>query len=386
MESHPHKKTVMIIAGETSGDLHGANLVRAMKKKEGGLFFLGVGGQALKDAGVRIAVDAAALSSVGITEAFSKLPAILSAISTVKSLLRRYRPALLILIDFPEFNLHIAGVAKKLGIPVFYYVSPQIWAWRMSRVKKIKQRVDHMAVILPFEAAFYRKHKVPVTFVGHPLLDSCPISQLQKPISIPSGSITIGLLPGSRSGEIWRHLPILLETAHLLSGTRKDLKFLVSIAPSMKKSWVQEIVDKHPGTASVELMPGPVKEVFEKSMLVIAASGTVTLEAAIYGIPTVIIYRVSPVSSFLGKLMIRVKFVGLANLIAGEAVSPELLLDQANPGHIAEVVINMLKDMKTLDRMRHKFALIRKALGSPGVSVRTADIALNLLRKNSNKG
>jgi len=195
---------VAIIAGEASGDQHGAKLVRAMQKKQPELFFCGIGGPALRQAGVRIVVDAAELTVVGITEVFSKIPDILKGMGIIKKLLKSLKPDLLILIDFPDFNLHVAAGAKKLGIPVLYYISPQIWAWRRGRGKRIGKLVDHMAVILPFEDKFYQEFDVPVTFVGHPLLDDALPSvgqALKVGIQVPP---VIGLVPGSRENEVTR--------------------------------------------------------------------------------------------------------------------------------------------------------------------------------------
>jgi len=206
----PKQKCIMIIAGEASGDLHGSNLVRALRKKKNPLFFCGIGGTAMKNAGVKILVDASEISVVGGTEILSKVPSILKGLSVAKNLLKYLRPDLLVLIDFPDFNIHIGGAAKKLGIPVLYYISPQIWAWRSGRVKKIKERVDHMAVILPFEENFYREHDVPVTYVGHPLLDT-PLSAMDKKPADTETEIVVGLLPGSRDAEVKRHLPVLME-------------------------------------------------------------------------------------------------------------------------------------------------------------------------------
>jgi len=371
----------MIIAGETSGDLHGAKLVQAMQKKSKGLFFFGIGGQALKETGVDILIDAREISVVGITEVFSKIPNILRSLRMVKKTFKTMRPDLLILIDFPDFNLHVAATAKKMGIPVLYYISPQIWAWRPGRVKKIDKLVDHMAVILPFEEDFYRKQKIPVTFVGHPLLEnSLPTKQRIEDKwmeNIPA----IGLLPGSRHGEIERHLPVMIDAARILLKKIETIKFIISLSPDVREEHVKELVKKHKGEADFEISAGNVRKVLERSKVVMAASGTVTLESAISGTPMVIIYKVSPVSFRLGKAMIRVKNIGLVNLIAGKEIVPELIQEDASSIRIADTVYKMLSDPLGLKQLSLELLTIRDKLGGPGASERVADIAFRMLEK-----
>ncbi len=379
MDGSSDQKCVMIIAGETSGDLHGSKLVSAMRKRNKGLFFCGIGGRALKEAGVKILMDASELGVVGIIEVFSKMPNILKGLSVAKKALNTLRPDLLILIDFPDFNLHLASFAKKLGTPVLYYISPQIWAWRPGRVKKIGKLVDHVAVILPFEEDFYKKHKIPVTFVGHPLLDT-NLDYGTKTFQKPENDISvIGLFPGSRDREIDRHLPIMLGAAQILFKRMKNVKFMVSLAPDVKRKTVEEIVNKHKGVAELEIVSGHVRKIFEKSNVVIAASGTVTLESAISGTPMVIIYKVSPISYWLGRAMIQVKHIGLVNLITGKKIVPELVQDQASPIRIADTVFNMLSDAPGLEKLRLELLQVKDVLGGPGASKRVADIALNML-------
>ena len=373
------QKRVMIIAGEASGDLHGAKLVRAMRKKNNSLFFCGIGGQALKDAGVRIIVDASKLAVVGITEALFKMPNLLKGMAVAKKNLKTLHPDLLILIDFPDFNLNVAATAKKLGIPVLYYISPQIWAWRPGRVKKIGELVNHVAVILPFEEDFYRKHKIPATFVGHPLLDN-NLSQQDTALEKPAEDVTtVGLLPGSRDREIDRLLPLMLDAARILARQISNVKFIISQTPALKRNYMEGIIRKHGGTAGFEIITGDVRKVLERCELVIAASGTVTLEAAICGTPMVIIYKVSPASYWLARAMVRVKHIGLVNLIAGKEIVPELLQDKASPRKIADKVFEMLSDASGLERLRNELLGINDALGGPGASERVADIAVSML-------
>jgi lipid-A-disaccharide synthase len=379
MEPLSGQKCVMIIAGEASGDLHGSRVVTAMRKKDNTLFFCGIGGQALKAAGVEILVDASELSVVGITEAFSKIPDLLKGLAVAKKTLKRLLPDLLILIDFPDFNLNVAALAKKLGIRVLYYISPQIWAWRPGRVKKIGKLVDHMAVILPFEEDFYRRHKIPVTFVGHPLLDT-NLDYKKKDFEHADNDISvIGLLPGSRDREIARHLPIMLAAAQILFYRIENVKFIISLAPGLKRKTVEEIVNTHKGATDLEIVSENVKKIFERSSVVIAVSGTVTLESAISGTPMVIIYKVSPISYWLGRAMIQVKHIGLVNLITGKEIVPELLQDQASPARIADTVYNMLDNASDLEKLRHQLLQVKDALGGPGASQRVADIAIGML-------
>ncbi len=373
------QKCVMIIAGEASGDLHGSKLVMAMRKSNDSLFFCGIGGQALKNAGVRILVDASELAVVGITEAFPKIISLVKGMTIAKRLLKTLHPDLLILIDFPDFNLHIAASAKKLGIPILYYISPQVWAWRSGRIKKIGNLVDHVAVILPFEEDLYLDHKIPVTFVGHPLLDidHPPADEILKR-SAENRSI-IGLLPGSRDREIARHLSVMLDAAQDLVKRSNDLKFIISIASSVKRKYVEAIAEGYRDKVNFELLSDNVNKVLEKCGFVIAASGTVTLEAAIYGVPMVIIYKMSPISYWLGRAMAKVKNIGLVNLIEGKEIVPELLQGKASPENIANTVYDMLNDSSGLTRLKKDLLDIRDLLGGQGASERVARIAMDMI-------
>ena len=371
----------MIIAGETSGDMHGAKLVGAMQKRNNDLFFCGIGGKALRETGVDILIDAHEISVVGITEVFSKIPNILRSLRMVKKTFKTTRPDLLILIDFPDFNLHVAGTAKKMGIPVLYYISPQIWAWRPGRTKKIGRLVDHMAVILPFEKDFYRKQKIPVTFVGHPLMENSLPEKQRIEDKWMNDIPAIGLLPGSRRGEIERHLPVMINAARILLKKFKTIKFIVSLSPDVEEKHIKEIVQKHKGEADFEISAGDVRKVFERCKIVMAASGTVTLESAISGTPMVIIYKISQLSYRLGKAMIRVKNIGLVNLIAGKEIVPELIQEEASATRIADTVFKMLSDSSGLKQLSLELLTLRDKLGGPGASGRVADIAFGMLER-----
>lgn len=371
----------MIIAGEASGDLHGANLVKALQARDPDIFFCGIGGGALEEAGVRIIVDASSLSVVGITEVVSKGFSIWKGLSLAKQLLRSMKPDLLILIDFPDFNLHIAAKAKALGVPVLYYISPQLWAWRAGRVKKIKKRVDHMAVILPFEADFYKEHGVPVTYVGHPLLDGdIPPPGTSGPDSQSEEEVLIGILPGSRDKEVIRNLPTMLSAATEIQRKLGRARFVISHAPSVEKNLFDAIISDCGGTVDHRISTVHVREVFKACRLVIAVSGTVTLEAAIWGTPSVIIYKLSPISYWLGRVLVKVNHIGLVNLIAGRRVVPELVQQDASPANIADVVLDLLEGEDNLETIKAGLAEARGILGKAGASNKVAEIAAGMLK------
>ena len=369
---------MMIIAGEASGDLHGAKLARSIKAHGLETFLFGVGGKAMKTEGVRCIVDAETLSVVGLTEVISILPTVFRALATVKKALSSLKPDLLILIDFPEFNFRVAAMAKKVGVPVLYYISPQIWAWRQNRVRKIKQLVDHMAVILPFEATFYRNHNIPVTFVGHPLLDGLPTTVARPATHRERVKPVIGLLPGSRAKEVSSLLPVMLDAARIIRRKLPAVKFVVSCSTSIQAGQVEDVVRAYTSDLDIEVAKGPVDNVFQKSDVLVAASGTVTLEAALHGVPTVIVYKVSPLSYWLGKRLIKVNYIGITNLIVQKELQPELIQDDASPTGIAEKIVNMLHDRDGLRQVESELLRVRDLLGGAGASARVARIALSL--------
>jgi lipid-A-disaccharide synthase len=381
MNPSASQSCVVILAGEASGDQHGAKLVAALQKKNSSLFFCGMGGGALRRAGVRIVMEASELAVVGITEVFAKIPAILKGMSTIKKLLTSLKPDLLILIDFPDFNLHIAAVAKRLDIPILYYISPQIWAWRQGRAKRIRKLVDHMAVILPFEQGFYEDRDVPVTFVGHPLLDAnLPAAEpvLKAGPQVPT---VVGLVPGSRDTEVTRHLPVMLDAAGILKERLGQVTFIVSQAPSVDRKRIQTVIARRHLPTELEVISDGVEKVLERSDVIVAASGTVTLQAAIYGTPMVIIYKVSAVSYWLGRALVRVPYIGLVNLVADQQLVPELLQHDASAENIASALENMLNDHTRFNELKQQLFALRHVLGSGGASERVADLAMEMLKR-----
>ncbi len=375
-------RCVMIIAGETSGDHHGAMLVSAMKSKRNDIFFCGIGGDEMQKAGVRLIAHCSELSVVGISEVISRLPGIIRSVSTARKTMAGLLPDLLILIDFPDFNFKMAKYAKKLGIPVLYYISPQLWAWRRGRIKLVKSYVDHMAVILPFEAEFYARHGVCATFVGHPLLDRYPsvsdTSGREKPAAV-------AILPGSRPGEVKTHLPVMMAAATHLARRFPGIRFLVSVAPSLGEDIYDEILAPYAGSIDLVKKIGPVEEIVLSSRVAIAVSGTVTLECAILGIPFVVIYRISAMSYGLGRMLIDVPYISLANIIAGRRVVPELIQNEAVPEKIAAQIAKLYSDEAEWDKVNRGLMEVRKRLGPPGASERTADIAIAMLDRDVEK-
>jgi len=375
----PADPKMMIVAGEASGDMHGAKLAEALVARNRGVDLFGIGGQRMRSAGVRIDVDAHRLAVVGITEVITKLPRILDGMRTAKRLITERRPDLLILIDFPDFNLHLAAFAQKQGVPVLYYISPQIWAWRQGRVRKIRRIVDHMAVILPFEETFYRDHGVPATFVGHPLMDQYrDLGQRLSP-SDCEDTPAIGLLPGSRDSEVRKLLPPMLAAARLI-GKQKRVRFLLSQAPSVTPNLLPRLMDDV--DADVTLFKENTRYLLEKVHLVIIASGTSTLEAALHETPMIIIYKVSPLSYRLGKALIRVPHIGLVNLIAGKRIVPELIQQAASPEAIAGQALTILDDTVRLKAMKTELAEAARRLGTAGASEKVAGIAYDLLARS----
>jgi lipid-A-disaccharide synthase len=373
-------KTVVMVAGEASGDLHGAHVIRALRKRHGNIYVCGAGGSAMRAEGAKLVVDADELSVMGFTAIFSKAPQLLKALSKLKHLFFSLKPDLVIFVDFPDFNIHLAASAKKAGIPVLYYISPTIWAWRANRIKKIKQRVDHMAVILPFEESIYRQHDVPVSFVGHPLLDDVenPMDMERTPAGLQTREPTIALMPGSRRDEVRRLLPTMLKAAQILHRSNPHIRFLISCAPSISVELIQEIIGCY-RVSHTQIMHDNVNRIFKQCYLAIVASGTVSLEAAIQEIPTIIIYEVSLLSYWLGKMLVDVPHIGLANLIAGKRVLPELVQKEACADNIAQIASALLTDSDAYKNMRNELNHIRQMLGQPGASDRVAKIACRLM-------
>jgi lipid-A-disaccharide synthase len=377
---------VMIVTGEASGDMHGANLIKAMKAIRPELAVCGMGGADLIAQGMEPLYDAAKLSVVGLSEVFSHLGDIRAAQRVLGQRLAGDRPDLLILIDLPDFNLMLARKAKKLGIPVFYYISPQVWAWRSGRVKTIKRLVDRMAVIMPFEKSFYQQRGMDVNFVGHPLLDvvmaksSRQVFLAEHGIKI-AGQKFVGLLPGSRKKEVAVMLPIFIEAARIMVKKSGRTTFLLPVAPSLTDADLVDCGLENCGL-DIRLIRDDRYDLMAACDAVVAASGTVTLELAILQVPMVVAYLVSPISYFLGRRFIKVDYASLVNLIAGREVVTELLQDKATPGNISDELLRLLVDPEACALMKQELAGVVKSLGKPGASQRAAEVALSVALSN----
>lgn len=381
------EKRIMIVAGEASGDLHGGRLALALKARDPELVIAGLGGSEMAAAGVEILSDVSGLSVMGIMEVLLRLRDIRSAMRILKRRLQTDPPALLILIDFPDFNLRLAAAARKLQVPVMYYISPKVWAWRTGRVKKIRRLVDRMAVILPFEKDFYRRHGLEVDFVGHPLLDIVRVNEsrsgfLQKHDIAPE-SIVVGILPGSRRQEVKTLLPVFLAAAALMTEETANMVFLLPLASTLTMADLVDngLNDYCPGSIDLRVVKEERYELMAACDAVMAASGTVTLELAILGVPMVVAYRLSRLSYIFGRWLIKVKYASLVNLVAGREVVPELLQNEATPEKIGRALLPLLQDADRSSAMRRQLAGVRRQLGEEGASDRAAQVALEIIAK-----
>lgn len=378
-------RRIMIVAGEASGDMHGGNLVGAMRRLDPDLSFYGVGGARMKAAGVALIADAADMAVVGLTEVVVKLLSLIRIMHRLKTSLTTERPDLVILIDYPDFNISLARAARKAGIPVLYYISPQVWAWRKGRIATLRQCVDRMAVILPFEEQFYRDAGMDVTFVGHPLLDEVKRKYSRKEalnrFGLKDEAVTVGLLPGSRRSEVERLLPEMCRACRILEAKLSPLQFVLPLAGTLDIDLVRNILRQFP--LHVNIIRDEIYDVIAVSDAAIVASGTATLETALLEIPMVVVYKVSALSYAVGRRVIHVDHISLANLIAGRTVVPELIQGEANPERIAAEVRTLLVHREKSNEMRAALAEVRGKLGMPGASQRTAQIAREMLEKRA---
>ena len=375
-------KTVMIVAGEASGDMHGASLVREMLRIDPSLNFYGIGGNKMQDAGVKLLINAAETAVVGLTEVISKFGTLFRIIRQVKKSLDEIKPELVILIDYPDFNLNfVAPAAKKRNIKIFYYISPQVWAWRKSRINKIKRLVDKMAVILPFEVDTYAAKGFAVDYVGHPLLDlvkpAYSKQESQKIFNLDESKTTIGLLPGSRQSEVVKLLPEMLRAAEILAQKIQNVQFILPLADTLEKKTVDDIVSGF--TIKVKVISGQTYDAVSCCDLAIVASGTATLETALLSVPMIIIYKISPLSYFIGKMIVNVKNIGLANIVAGKTVVPELIQEDVSGNRIAAEAMDILTDAERKQEMIKELAAIRSKLGNPGAARKAAHLAYDML-------
>lgn len=380
---------IMIVTGEASGDLHGANLIRALRARVPDIKVCGMGGTELTSLGVNILYDAAKVSVVGIFEVFAHLKDIILAQKVLRRRLVTHRPDLLILIDLPDFNLLLAKQAKKLGIPVFYYISPQVWAWRSGRVKTIRNRVDKIGVILPFEEEFYRKRGVNAEYVGHPLLDTVRPSidreHFCEQHRIPLSAKCIGLLPGSRKREVHSLLPDFLEAAKIIQdASAEKLVFLVPQASTITSHDLEKAGILEAGKyLDIRVISEERYSMMAACTAVVAASGTVTLELAILEVPMIVTYKLAPLTYYLGKLLVKLDHFSLVNLIAGYTAVPELLQDEVTPKKIAEELTTLLFQPEKRQRMKAALREVKGKLGSAGASEKAALVAENLLKTHN---
>ncbi|QJB55139.1 lipid-A-disaccharide synthase [Pseudodesulfovibrio sp. zrk46] len=361
--------------GEASGDLHGAELMKALKEVDPTVSFTGMGGPAMVEEGMDVLYDMKLISLVGITEILGGLPRILKLLSQIKKRLTEVRPRAIILVDCPEFNFRIAKMAKKLGIPVYYYISPQIWAWRSGRVHFLREHVRRVICILPFEKAFYEKFGVDVDYVGNPLMDVLPFDTLDQ---VPVDNNRIGLLPGSRTKEISTLLPIFAETARKLKQDHPDLSYVMVCAPGRDKG---DLMDLWPEDIPVECVePDNRYEMFKSCRMIMAASGTVALETALIGTPVLVAYKVSFISMIVAKLLVNVDFISLPNLIMGREVYPEHIQEDANPDTLAAAARKWLDNDSDYEAAKKDLVALRNMVGEPGAADRAAKIILDDLK------
>ena len=377
---------VLVSAGEASGDLYASHLVEVLRGRRPDLTFAGCAGPRMRAAGVEPVVDQTSLNVVGLFEVVHHIPRIWREYQKLVRWARDNRPEAAILTDSPDFHLRLAGRLKKLGIPVVYLIAPQAWAWRKGRLPAMRRTLDRLLCIFPFEQDFFTAHGMPAVYIGHPLTrlvrPSAQVSELRSRYGIAEADTVIALLPGSRPGEAFRHLPHLLDAAKLIRAAHPDTRFLLGLAPGFTARASLAKFRERFSCASVQVIVGQTWDVLACANLALAASGTVTVEAALLGIPMVTFYRVTWLSWVLGKPLVRVPFYSMVNLIAGRRVVPEMMQGEATGPRLANAVLGILNNRVALDEMRAGLAEVAYKLSGPADPMdMAADIVESYFKK-----
>ena len=372
----------MIVAGESSGDLHGSHLLKAAAAKYPDVSFYGVGGSRMKANGCDILIPSDELSVMGVTEVLGRLPGIIKRFRRLAAILKSSQPPdLLVLIDFPDFNLRLAKVAKEAGVPVLYYISPKVWAWRSGRARTIAGRVDRLALIFPFEPEIYAPYQVRTEYVGNPLLDEFaarPQGQnIRHQLDISADVKIVGIFPGSRHSELTYIFDTLVTTAKKLYEVDPRIEFIMPVAPSLRRSDLEErIADAR---LPIHLVEDDIYAVAASCQAVLTVSGTVTLQLALAGTPMAIVYKVAPLSYVIGRRLIKIPYAGLPNIIADREIVREFIQDDAQPDALKVEMLRLLNDQSYVQQVRDDLSLVRKRLGAPGCSARVADMVADMV-------
>jgi lipid-A-disaccharide synthase len=378
-------RLIMLSAGEASGDLHGATMCRALRALDPGVRLIGMGGPRMAAAGVEILVDPTAHAAVGTSEAIGRVPGLYRAYKILVRRLREARPQAIVLIDFPEFNLRLAKQARRAGVPVVYFIPPQLWAWRPWRIRQMARRVTRVLAAFPFEKSLYEEAGVSVEFVGHPLLDVVPSDldrmKARQRLGVGERQTLVGLLPGSRRQEVGRLLPPMLDAAARLAFGHGRRCFVLGLAASVDRGLVLALLARasEAGGPPVEVVEGLTHEVMAGADVLLIASGTATLEAALLGAPMVVCYQVSRLTEAVARLLNRSPWISLPNIIAGRGAVPEILQDEVTGARLSSEAERLLVDPVAATAQRAAFKEVRSRLGQPGVGARAARAVLKVV-------
>ncbi len=375
--------SIMVSAGEASGDQHAAHALTALKNQGVEFDAFGMGAGELEAVGTTIHVDCRELAVIGLIEVLKNLPALYKRLHFLVRLIKKQKPDLIVLVDYPEFNLKLAWWVRKLNIPILFYISPQVWAWRTKRVKKIAKRIDHMAVIFPFEVDFYQGAGVPVSYVGHPLIDSAHCNwnqrEAQQQLNLTPEGYLVALLPGSRNGELHRNLPVMLRGAKALRHSIPTVQFVIPCAASLDQAAVKALVDE--AGLPVSLIAGNICPVLRASDAALTASGTATLETALMGTPMAIVYRMNNLTYKIMSRMIKIDHIGLVNIVAKRRIVQEFVQDNATESALSKELHRLLTDTAYRQQMQQDLAEVKVTMGDGGASNNVATLIRQLTIK-----
>ena len=376
--------TVLFSAGESSGDQHAAHMFQELQKQSPGLSGIGMGGKKMRQAGIDIRFDSSGIGVIGLVEIVKHYGEIRRALKLMKHIVASEKPDLLVCVDYKEFNLKLAQFAKRQGVKVLFYVSPQVWAWRPGRVVTYGKAIDMMAVIFPFETAYYQAKNIPVRYVGHPSVDKVhPLHSKQEDLTLFGLDATkpvIGVLPGSRVNEIKRMLPVMLDAVKVLAGRHATMQFVLPQADSINDAVLQEHLQGFP--IAIKVIKQQAYDVIQCCDAIMTTSGTASLEIALLQVPMVIAYRLAPLSYWLGKQLVKIPFIGLPNIIAGKSIAKELIQDALTAENLADEIERLLYDAGYRQTALQALQRVKGLLGKGGGSKNMADLALEMLQQS----